>query len=221
MYAGEARLLAPPPRRLFLPRCFAYTLDAMDDQLADEDLMRRYRGGDAVAFDTLYYRHRGPLFRYLRRQISQAHAEELFQDIWLKIVNARHTYQPSAKFTTFLYTVAHRRLIDHYRRNSKHLVLSYDENAEREEDCADPVAAPVAARESDQPEQAADRARQVERLFALIEDLPAPQREAFLLQEESGLSVEEIAAATDVALETAKSRLRYALQKLRRGLAHE
>lgn len=191
----------------------------MSDHVADEDLMRHYCAGDAVAFDTLYHRHKGPLYRYLRRQIGASHADELFQDIWLKIVKARQTYQVSAKFTTFLYTVAHRRVIDHYRRNSKAVMMSYDENADHDEDCD--ATAPVAGRESDEPDQVVDRARQVGRIFELIEELPAPQREAFLLQEESGLTVDEIAAATQVNPETAKSRIRYAIQKLRKGLANE
>lgn len=186
----------------------------MDDPTADEHLMRHYCAGDANAFDTLYLRHKGPLYRYLRRQLSANYADELFQDIWLKIVKARETYHVSAKFTTFLYTVAHRRLIDHYRRNSKATLVSYDENADAEDDCA----APLPSRESEQPEHAVDRQQQVSRLFDLIEKLPAAQREAFLLQEESGLSVEQIAVATGVNAETAKSRLRYAVNRLRSGL---
>lgn len=183
----------------------------MDDSTADEHLMRHYCAGDASAFDTLYLRHKGPLYRYLRRQLSARYADELFQDIWLTIVKARDTYRATAKFTTFLYTIAHRRLIDHYRRNSKVTLASYDENAEADDDCAEPLP----SRESEQLEHAADRQRQVARLFELIEALPAAQREAFLLQEEGGLSVEQIAVATGVNAETAKSRLRYAVNKLR------
>lgn len=189
----------------------------MDDSVADEHLMRHYCAGDASAFDTLYLRNKAPLYRYLRRQLSARHADELFQDIWLKIVKARDSYRATAKFTTFLYTIAHRRLIDHYRRNSKASLVSYDENAGSDDDCAEPLP----TRESEQPEHAVDRQRQVARLFELIGSLPAAQREAFLLQEEGGLTVEQIAVATDVNAETAKSRLRYAVNKLRHGLQTE
>ncbi len=192
----------------------------MNDDVADEDLMRRYCAGDASAFDMLYFRHKGPLYRYLCRQIGSTQADELFQDIWMKIVKARHSYFATAKFTTYLYTIAHRRLIDHYRRHSKAVMMSYDENADRDGDCDTPPAI-LAGRESDQPEHTVDRQRQVARLFELIDQLPAPQKEAFLLQEESGLSVEEIATATNVNAETAKSRVRYAVQKLRKGLKNE
>lgn len=189
----------------------------MDDSTTDEHLMRHYCAGDANAFDTLYLRHKGPLYRYLRRQLNAGYADELFQDIWLKIVKARSTYRVSAKFTTFLYTVAHRRLIDHYRRNSKANLLSYDENASSEDDNV----APLPCRESEQPVHVVDRPRQVSRFFELIESLPAAQREAFLLQEEGGLTVEQIAAATGVNSDTAKSRLRYAVNTLRHGLQTE
>lgn len=175
--------------------------------------MTRYCSGDAAAFDTLYFRHKGPLYRYLRRQAGAKHADELFQDIWLKIVKSRQTYYRGAKFTTFLYTVAHRRVIDHYRLNNKAILVSYDETA-----AFDETNAPGHTPALEQPEREVDRAKQLEKLLKLIDMLPAAQREAFLLHEESGLSIDEIATATDVKPETAKSRIRYAIRKLREGL---
>lgn len=179
----------------------------------DERLMLRYRDGDRRAFEVLYARHKGPLYRYLRRQCgSAAIAEELFQDVWLNLIRARERYTVKARFTTYLYRLAHNRLIDHYR-SRRGLPESFDD------DCAAPEAIPIDDR--DLPEQAADRRLQAERLLEHVAALPEAQREAFLLREEGGLSLDEIAEVTGVNRETAKSRLRYAVARLRQGLGIE
>ncbi len=189
----------------------------MHDNVADEQLMERYRDGDAGAFDVLYRRHKGGLFRYLFRLCKdQSVAEELFQDVWSNIIRSRERYQPAAKFTTFLYQIAHNRLIDHVRRKPE-LSLSLDDPGDDD----DPPGDHIAADPGGQPEIIVERKRMAESLVKGIAGLPAPQREAFLLREEAGLSLEEIAQATGVSTETAKSRLRYAVAKLRdelRGL---
>ena len=175
---------------------------------ADEELMLAYRAGDAAAFDALYARHRGAVFRYLRRQTwNAAVAEELFQDVWLRLIDARRSYEPRAKFTTWLFTIAHNRLMDHFRARSRAALVSYDD------DPADDVPA-----ETPRPEESLARKQDAARLLAAIDALPAAQREAFVLQQEGELSLEEIAAVTGVNRETAKSRLRYAMAKLRVGL---
>jgi len=189
----------------------AYTPAAMDAGPSDEELMLRFGGGDAAAFDALYARHRGGVFRYLLRQCSnRAAAEELFQDIWMNLVQARSRYRVEAKFSTYLYTLAHNRLIDHFRRHRSVDLVSLDQ----EED--DPLELPGAA--TLQPERAAESREQAARLLALVQALPPPQREAFLLQEEGGLTLEEIAGVTGSNREAVKSRLRYALAKLREGM---
>jgi RNA polymerase sigma-70 factor (ECF subfamily) len=185
----------------------------MDGVRADEDLMLAYRDGDARAFEQLYTRHKAPLFRYLARQCREAAvAEELFQDVWMNLVRARGRYEVQAKFTTYLYRLAHNRLIDHYRRQRSGIPVSYDDDPD------DPLIERIAGPEAMQPEEQAGRSRDVARLLALLAALPEAQREAFLLREEGGLTLEEIAAATGVNMETAKSRLRYALAKLRQGM---
>ena len=179
---------------------------------SDEELMLCYRDGDAGAFDALYTRHKGGVYRYLLRQCREAAAaEELFQDVWMNLVRARAGYTVQAKFTTYLYRLAHNRLIDHYRKHSHATVVSFEEEGEE-----------AIAQVPDEREQPADDAldakRQAARLMELIAGLPEAQREAFLLQQEGGMSVEEIAQATGVTRETAKSRLRYAMVKLRQGM---
>jgi RNA polymerase sigma-70 factor (ECF subfamily) len=174
---------------------------------ADEELMLAYGGGDAGAFESLYRRHRGPLYRFLLRQVSDAAtAEELFQDVWMRVIDSRERYQPRAKFTSWVYAIAHNRLMDHYRASGRARFLSQEEAA----DALDALPS------ADIPAEAlVDRKRTVERLLAALASLPGVQREAFLLQQEGELSVEEIGAVTGVNRETAKSRLRYALAKLR------
>lgn len=178
---------------------------------ADEELMLSYGGGDAGAFETLYHRHRGPLYRFLLRQVSDAAtAEELFQDVWMRVIDSRGRYEPRAKFSSWVYAIAHNRLMDFYRASGRAAFLAQEES----EEALDRLPAP------DVPAEAlVDRKRATQRLLDALAELPEVQREAFLLQQEGDLSVEEIGAATGVSRETAKSRLRYAVAKLRARLS--
>ncbi len=191
------------------------TLDAgMDETLSDEELMLRYGAGDAAAFDALYARHKGGVYRYLLRQLREpAIAQELFQDIWLNLVNARERYTVQARFSTWLYRIAHNRLVDHVRRQGNAAVVSINQN---DEDDDPPLE--IADDAARTPEARQWAAQQLERIVELVEALPTAQREAFLLYHEGDLGVDDIAEATGVNRETAKSRLRYAFNKLRKGL---
>lgn len=184
----------------------------MDESLPDEALMLQYGRGNVRAFEILYERHKGPLYRYCARMARPAAvAEELFQDIWTNVVRARTQYQVRAKFTTWLYRLAHNRLVDHYRRSGAALpVTDGGEDGSLLDSVPDD-----AFRE---PDNELDRRRFARRLIELLNALPDVQREVFLLREEGGLSIEEIATATGVGVETTKSRLRYAIAKLREGL---
>jgi RNA polymerase sigma-70 factor (ECF subfamily) len=181
------------------------------EPLRDEELMLRYRDGDASAFDALYGRHRAGLFRFILRQCaSRGEAEEIFQEVWMKLIEARARYRVEARFSTYLYHIAVNRLIDRSRRKSNAPALSLDDP-----DCPDGLA--VASAAVDPVRHAAAR-ETAGRVLAALAELPPEQREAFLLHEEGGLSVGEIADVTKVGAETAKSRLRYALAKLRQAL---
>ena len=170
--------------------------------------MLAYRQGDAGAFETLYTRHKGPLFRFVLRSVRERGlAEELYQEIWMRVIEARGRYTVQAKFTTWLYTIAHNRLADHWRKRGLKLVELQEHDA----------AAPPA----DEPESRAAGRQGLQRFAAALAALPEAQREAFLLHEESGMSVAEIAAATGVGEEAAKSRVRYALAKLREAMADD
>jgi RNA polymerase sigma factor (sigma-70 family) len=181
----------------------------------DESLMLAYARGDAASFERLYARHKGPTYRYLLRHTSnRATADELHQDVWMRVVRARERYRPEARFTTWLYTLARHRLVDHFR--SKGGVVA----ASLEQDSADGLPdTPV-----EEPASAADPLARVldeesgSRLLAALADVPGLQRDAFLLHVEAGLSLVEIATLIGVPAETVKSRLRYAYRRLRAAL---
>lgn len=181
---------------------------------SDEELMLAYGAGDAAAFDALYARHKGGVYRYLLRQCRQPGvAAELFQDVWMNLIRARASYAPTAKFTTWLYRLAHNRMVDHFRASGHLTLVSADDEAHE-----DAVIALPAAR-STEPAARAENRELGERLRAALSALPPAQREAFLLQQEAALSLSEIAELTGVGVETVKSRLRYAMAKLRAELA--
>jgi RNA polymerase sigma-70 factor (ECF subfamily) len=174
-------------------------------QAPDEQLMLAYRQGDAGAFDTLYARHKGPLYRFILRAVRErALAEELYQEVWMRVIEARGRYEARARFTTWLYTIAHHRLTDHWRKRGLKVVELQDDDA--------------AAPRADDPEARAAGREELQRLAQAIPALPELQREAFLLHAEAGMTVAEIAAATGANEEAAKSRLRYALGKLKAAL---
>ena len=186
----------------------AFVVDARD-----EDLMLAYAAGDAAAFDALYARHRGGLYRYLLRHCSHAGiVDELFQDVWLSAIRARSTYVPSAKFATWLYRIAHNRVIDHWRATGQVELVTAGSGNDDDDD--DALAAIPGAR-NDDPEVRASAREISTRLHAALSALPPAQREAFLLHQEGGLDLSEIAELTGAGVETVKSRLRYALAKLR------
>jgi RNA polymerase sigma-70 factor (ECF subfamily) len=178
-------------------------------EATDEQLMLAYRDGNAAAFDDLYARHKGRLFRYVLRGVrTRALAEELYQEIWIRVVEARSRYTPSARFTTWLYTIAHNRMVDHWRRKELAVMPGGDEDGDGSHLGVDASADPARRAESRQA---------LARFAAALEALPHAQREAFLLHEEGGLSAPEIAAATGADPEAVKSRLRYAWQKLKQA----
>lgn len=178
----------------------------MDQGPEDSALMLRYRDGDVAAFETLYRRHNDALYRYLLRMCRhRASAEDVFQEVWGKIIRSRERYRPTAKFTTFLYRVAHNCFIDHVRRNKRH---NHDARIEPD----------TQPHDGDGPDADAEKAIARRRMEAALSALPGEQRDVFLLYEEAGLSLDQITSITDCNRETAKSRLRYAVRKLRAAL---
>jgi RNA polymerase sigma-70 factor (ECF subfamily) len=172
----------------------------------DDALMARYQSGDAAAFDLLYDRYRGPVWRFFLRQLPRAEAEECHQEVWLKLIGGRARYQPQGGFRAYLFTIAHHVLTDRHRRTMKHAAADPDADAA---DLADG---------GPDPEAAAAAADDAARLHHHLAALPIAQREALLLKEGAGLSLAEIAGITDTSIEGVKSRLRYAMKKLREAM---
>jgi RNA polymerase sigma-70 factor, ECF subfamily len=176
----------------------------------DAALMLRYRNGDVRAFELLYARHKGGVYRYLQRMCRNPDvANDLFQEVWSKVIASRERYEVRAQFNTFLYRIAHNCMVDHFRRAGRPIYAAQDVDTLAEE-------------LPDAPHQRPDEAFSEGQLRAdfrrALDALPAEQRDVFVMYEESGLSLEEIGRITGVAMETAKSRLRYALAKLRAAL---
>ena len=199
------------PARVFPPLRPARTLPAMDDSASaqatpgDDALMLAFAAGDASAFEILYHRHRDRLYRFLVRQLrSPALADDVFQDVWQRVIAAREGWRPEALFTTWLYRIAHNRLADHWRA-ARHRPPAPDDADARTAAIIDP----------DTPEHQADAFEQRRRLHRALEALPDEQREVVLLRLEQALSLEAIGEITGAGRETVKSRLRYAMDKLR------
>ncbi len=176
------------------------------EETTDEDLMLAYGGGDLLAFETLYRRHRGTLYRFLLRSLRhRADADELFQETWSRVITARERYRPEARFTTWLLQIAHNLVVDRFRRARPH---ASDEETEA-------VMRMLDAPEEERPERVLSEFEQRRRLQLALEDLPDEQRVAFLLRIENGMGLEEISEITHAGRETVKSRLRYALARIR------
>ena len=188
----------------------------------DDALMAAYARGDAHAFEQLYGRHQAALYRFVRRLLGTALAaqtDEVFQDTWLKVVNARQQWAPQgASFRTWLFTLAHHRAIDLLRKGGREVALDAFEGDGGEPWQPDATAWqhwPAPASSTLNGEDLAFWRRAGERLLACLDELPLPQRSAFLLHHDDGLSLDEVAGALEVGFETAKTRLRYAMSKLR------
>lgn len=171
---------------------------------SDEELMTAYARGDTGAFERLYRRHRGPLYRYILKQVGDAAtANDLYQGSWEKIIRARKRYRASSPFRAWMYRVARNHVIDHFRRVRPTAELR-----------PEAIEAPNPG-----PDEGLAEWQQAQRLGAAIEALPAEQKEALLLRLEGGLDLHSIARVTGVGPETAKSRLRYAVARLKVAVA--
>lgn len=177
--------------------------------------MLRFGRGDGAAFEALYRRHEAPVFRYLLRNVrDEAAANDLLQEVWFAVARSADRYQPTAKFTTWLYTIAHNKMVDAIRADRSTETL--DDAADFEDDAV--IDKMPAADARFEPVNVLETRDQAQALIRAVEQLPPEQRSAFLLQAEADMSVNDIAATTGASFETTKSRLRYARTKLRQLL---
>ena len=185
-----------------------------DDAVEDADLLRAHGAGDPHAFARLYDRYDRACFHLIRRLLGGAHAdaaEDLHQETWIAVSRNAASFDPAkASFAAWLFTIARHKTFDHFRR--QRVTILTTEPGEAAAMVPDPDPSPL--------EQVQSRERAQE-IVAAVEALPLEQRGAFVMFADGGLSLEEIAEVTGVAVETAKSRLRYARTKLRQSLAGE
>lgn len=186
----------------------------MANSASDEQLIQWYNKGNTEAFETLYRRHKNAIYHYFYRQVQSASiADELHQDVWLNIIKSSSRFGQQSSFKTWLYRIAHNRLVDHYRQNGKQpLQLTQEDTSNHKQEIKDEsnITAPDNNLQQEQINSA---------VIEGIEQLPREQKEVFLLHERSELTLEEIASITNSSYESTKSRLRYAVKKLRQHLA--
>lgn len=174
---------------------------------SDEALMIAYAKGNVQAFEQLYGRHKDPLLRYFIRQVSQrATAEELFQETWKSLITNSATYKSTAKFTTYLYRIAHSRLVDFYRKNGRVDWSSLDDEAQN---------FVIQADSENEPDRQLGLGQLQQKMLVVLEQLPAAQKEVFILKFETGMSIAEIAESLGENPEAIKSRLRYCVNNLK------
>ena len=191
---------------------------AAADPADDDRWMAAFARGDAAAFDRLYARHHQPLYRFIRRMLGrelQAQADEVFQDTWMRVVQARERWAPQgATFRTWLFTLAHHRAIDQLRKSGREVAPPEETEAGEFVPAGEPwLDWPAPGRPGHDDVLFWRRAG--ERLLACLDELPPAQRAVFLLHHDDGQSLDDIAQALSLGFETAKSRLRYAMAKLR------
>lgn len=175
---------------------------------ADEALLRAYRAGEEQAFELLLDRYRRPLFNFVLRSVrDRGRAEELYQDVWMRVIERCDEFRGDAKFSTWLYTIARNRCVDHQRKMVFRRHASLDAMGERVPNPGPPT------------DRLAVRRTLQARIAEAVEGLPEEQREVFLMRQVQGLAFKEIAEVVGVSANTVKSRMRYALERLQHGLS--
>jgi RNA polymerase sigma-70 factor, ECF subfamily len=183
-----------------------------DGEETDTRLMELFCAGDHRAFETLYGRYRGSLRRFVRRLSNNSdEAEEVYQEVWTALIHGGRSYRSEAKFSTYLFSIAHRRLQDRWRRSGRR-TAAFDDSV------SPPLPDQIVDEAAVPPENWIQNAQLRDALLSAIDGLPPHQREVFLLSLETDLSLEEIAVATGAGFEATKSRLRYAIARLRSQL---
>lgn len=182
---------------------------------SDELLLSAYRDGDAAAFETLLGRYRGPLFNVVLRSVrDRPLAEEIYQDVWMKVIERCGDFRGDAKFSTWLYTIARNLCIDHQRRMKFRRHASLDQAAPGSE----LTRVEMASNPGPPTDSLAAGRMMQDRIESAVSALPDEQREVFVLRQLQGMAFKEIAEVVGIPANTVKSRMRYALERLQRSL---
>lgn len=184
-----------------------------DQQSSDEQLMSTFSqthdANSHRAFEFLYQRHKGPLFRFIKKSINHKQdAKEVFQELWFKIINGKQKYDPKQKFTTWAYTIARRLIIDQFRKTGRMAELTRVNNNSDIQ----------IVHNLKQPENEFEAKQIAKELNHAISLLPPNQQQVFIMKHESGLNIKEIAQITEQPFEQTKSQYRYAVQKIKSAL---
>lgn len=214
---GSGSRVLPPP---FGVAAGEREMATLREEVADEGLMLRFQAGDRSAFARLVRKHKVPLYNFILRQVRTPNvAEDLVQDVFVRIVQNAADFKHEARFSTWAYAIARNICIDHLRKMSlrKHPSLDQASGEGGEgptlgERTADPHHASSAERVAIGTQLAA-------RISRCVESLPDEQREVFLLREIGNVPFKDIATITGVPENTVKSRMRYALERLQEALA--
>ena len=186
----------------------------------DEALMLRYQRGDRSAFSELVRRHKGPLFNFVLRHLRSASAaEDITQETFLRVVQRAADFKHEARFSTWLYTIARNLSIDHGRKMKHRRHASLDAAASTDEGARPLLEVVADVRPEGDVSRAAEWSDMRRSIVTAVDALPDDQREVFLLREVANLPFKEIAEVTGIAENTVKSRMRYALERLRSALS--
>jgi RNA polymerase sigma-70 factor (ECF subfamily) len=184
---------------------------------SDVALMLRVRDGDADAFRELVERYQRAVINTIHRAIGDAwEAEDLAQRVFLQVYRSAKRYQPTAKFTTWLFTITRNTILNEHRRRSRHAA----ESLEALQDPADPESAGWQAPDTTSPNPAQEviESELKEKIMEAVKELPETQRTAVILCRYEGLSYEEIAQVLGCSVSATKSLLHRARLTLKEKL---
>lgn len=187
--------------------------------LEDEELLARFNDGDAAAFEVLLERYRRPVYNFILRSVRQRdRAEELLQEVFLRVVQRSTDFKGQSKLSTWMYTIARNLCIDHSRKMQFRRHRSLDAPTRGKEEDGPSLMSRVEGKELGADREAISHELR-ERIAYAVDELPEEQREVFLMRQVSHLPFQEIADIVGVPVNTVKSRMRYALERLQEALA--
>jgi len=180
----------------------------------DEELMTMFQSGNAGAFEELFKRYKGPIFTFLiRRCGNRDTASELTQEVFTRVIHRGGTFAHQSRFSTWIYTIARNAAVDHARSSRHRQHASLDQTGDDHQALSERIPGNLP-----QPDRGSEAASLRDALAAAIDRLPEDQKEVFILREYHGMPFQEIAQVVDAKVGTVKSRMRYALESLRREL---
>ena len=190
---------------------------------SDEELMAAYAAGSFEAFEELFERNRRSVFTFLLHHVGERElAEDLMQDVFLRVVRARERYTVGSRFRPWLFTIVRNAVTDSHRRRAVRRVVVLEGDLETGAEEGEHERGPETKAQGSAAEQPASLAAAADLRLAIeaaVARLPEEQREVFLLRERGELDFESIARVTGQGLATVKSRMRYAMAALRRSLS--